>query len=264
MIRVLLLDDDVDFQVTVRHQAEASTRDSFHVDCASSVPEANDLMAGEAYDYYLVDYQLTGSSNAAPDFIRHVLTVNPHARIGLCTVHRPVALDEYMVSMLAEDCVHFIPKDVLIETPVDSLILREIGRKLRVLVVEDDADDRELIVDMLEQPALYRFEVTTAVSVEDALERVAEQEFDAFLVDYFLQPGTAAEIIDKMPEEELRKPFVLLTVRNPMEFDANTVRLIGRGQVRFLSKHNLNSQRLMEAIFRGALSGSEFMKALST
>ncbi len=264
MIYVLLLDDDIDFQVTVRHQAEASERDTFQVDCASSVEEARSLLAGQTYDYYLVDYQLTGARETATDFIRHILTVDPRAHIGLCTIHRPVALDEYMVAMLAEDSVHFIPKDVLIETPIDSLILREIGRKLRVLVVEDDEDDRELIIDMLNQPALYRFEVTTAGTVEEAVEAVNNHDFDAFLVDYFLHPGTAAEIIEQLPESELDKPFVVLTVRNPMEFDANTVRLIGRGRVRFLSKHNLNAQRLMESIFRGALSGSEFMKALST
>jgi len=78
----------------------------------------------------------------------------------------------------------------------------------RVLLVDDDEDFLEIMSERMKSRGM---EVVTAVSAEDALERIEKDTFDAIVLD-FMMPGmdglqTLKEIKAKKPELQI----ILLT-----------------------------------------------------
>ena len=55
----------------------------------------------------------------------------------------------------------------------------------RILVIDDDPDEAELVRDSLERAGAF-YRVDTAPSAENGLERLAEGGYEAALVDYRL------------------------------------------------------------------------------
>jgi len=75
-------------------------------------------------------------------------------------------------------------------------------KKLKVFVVDDDRDFAESLVDVLEDKG---YEVETAFSGEDAVQRLIEQDFDLICID-FKMPGMNG--IECLQEVRKTKPHI--------------------------------------------------------
>jgi DNA-binding response OmpR family regulator len=87
--------------------------------------------------------------------------------------------------------------------------MRQVFDGASLLLVEDDADIRELMVTLLQ---LAGFEVTACSSAEAALEELREQPFDMVLTDYMLPHRTGAWLLDEASREGLLDATPVLVV----------------------------------------------------
>ena len=77
-----------------------------------------------------------------------------------------------------------------------------------VLVVDDDAAMREMLVSLLED---HGFQARAVASAEEALEKVRETEFDAVVSDIRMPGKTGLELLGELRAIRADMPVVLMT-----------------------------------------------------
>jgi len=83
---------------------------------------------------------------------------------------------------------------------------RRVGGHLRVLLVEDNEDSRELLAELL---GTLNYEVKTASSVAAALQLAAAEHFDVVLSDLGLPDGTGWELMRQLRDRHAMKGIAL-------------------------------------------------------
>ena len=81
---------------------------------------------------------------------------------------------------------------------------------MRVLVVDDHADTRKLLVRSLERAS---YGVKAAASCEDAEAVIGQGEFDVVVLDVMLPDGSGIDLCGRLRSAKLRVPILLLTAR---------------------------------------------------
>ncbi|GAA3957623.1 GGDEF domain-containing response regulator [Allohahella marinimesophila] len=120
---------------------------------------------------------------------------------------------------------------------------------ISVLVVDDDFQDFILVNEALHASNNSNFRVEHSSSFEAARELILQDLFDVYLVDYVLDKGDGAELINAAVEARIDKPMIVLTGANTLEMDQ---RMIGIGAADFLPKSEL-TPTLLERIIRHAI-----------
>ncbi len=94
---------------------------------------------------------------------------------------------------------------------------------LRVLVVEDNSDQRELISFVLteENP---RFQITMAKDGPTALGLLEGQSFDAILLDFSLPQMTGLDVLDRLQEKKYAGPVIMVTGRGDEKIAVEAMR----------------------------------------
>ena len=91
----------------------------------------------------------------------------------------------------------------------------------RLLLVEDSLDVAQLTQEYLEMRGGYK--VDTVGHVTDFWARMAAQEYDALLLDYNLPDGNGLEILEKLTDQGIRTPAIMITGRGDERVAAKTV-----------------------------------------
>jgi len=94
------------------------------------------------------------------------------------------------------------------------------GDQKSILCVEDDSDACELAASVLKE-----FEVITAASKADAVEKVKLRNYSLILVDYFLPDGTGEEFTKHVRIFDKRTPILFVT--GSADFSETQARTIG-------------------------------------
>jgi CheY-like chemotaxis protein len=95
-----------------------------------------------------------------------------------------------------------------VEVPPPTPVPHQDGKSQRVLVVEDDADVRRVIVECLD---LIGYEVSEAPNGSAGLAAIASDKPDLLVVDYAMPDMTGAEVICKAREMVGDLPVILAT-----------------------------------------------------
>lgn len=114
---------------------------------------------------------------------------------------------------------------------------------IKVLVVEDDDDFRDLIVSLLEESVRIRFVLAAARDAEEALMHARKGVFDIVLCDYKLpdMPGTELYTELRKVSHMTRIPFVLITsLKDPLIKEGARA----AGIEHFFEKKSLNQSAL--------------------
>ncbi|MFD0916928.1 putative bifunctional diguanylate cyclase/phosphodiesterase [Pseudahrensia aquimaris] len=92
----------------------------------------------------------------------------------------------------------------------------EAEAKIRVLVVDDVADNREVLTRRLER---RNFEVVEAVGGYDALKKIEEQSFDCVLLDIMMPDLNGRDVLIKLREQynELELPIIMVSAKSQSE-----------------------------------------------
>jgi DNA-binding NarL/FixJ family response regulator len=129
-----------------------------------------------------------------------------------------------------------------------------VQQPIRILLVDDNAADRDLIVSLMRQISGYRVEIEAAATFERGQQALAEQDFDACLVDYRLDGRSGLELIEQNVRQGRRCPFLLLTGLDSHDVDVEAARA---GAAGFLSKSDLSAESIERAI-RYAVEGLRY------
>jgi len=108
---------------------------------------------------------------------------------------------------VVEICIPAVESDALIETPAPDHAVGAVGHR-RILVVEDDADVRRVIVDSL---SFAGHTVTSAADGQSGLAALEHLAPDLLVVDYAMQGMNGAEVIKRAREVHPDLPVILAT-----------------------------------------------------
>ena len=123
--------------------------------------------------------------------------------------------------------------------------MRPMPHPLRVLVVDDDASVRDLLGEVLSRTQAT---VVEAASGDDAVERLAAEEFDVALVDLMLPDKSGLDILRWAKSTDVAAEFVILTGYADVETAVETMRL---GAYSYLAKPWKNTE-LVEVVRKAA------------
>ncbi|WP_119168988.1 putative bifunctional diguanylate cyclase/phosphodiesterase [Algihabitans albus] len=115
----------------------------------------------------------------------------------------------------------------------------------RILVIDDDEVDRLHSRRLLTEIFGSELRLDVATTWNEALQAVAADVHDIYLVDYFLGSGTGLEIVESAPQTDRNRIFILLTGQENRDVDLAATRV---GVADFLLKTDLDVKRLERSL----------------
>ena len=113
--------------------------------------------------------------------------------------------------------------------------------RVRVLLVDDDADELPLIEGLLRQQPWAQFEVEWAGDFDSGLDRMLAGGHDAYLVDYRLGSRSGIDLIRRATDAQVEGPLILLTGVGDREVDRAAC---DAGAAGYLHKRGLDGVQL--------------------
>jgi PAS domain S-box-containing protein len=104
-------------------------------------------------------------------------------------------------------------------------------KAIRVLHVDDDAGFLAVAKQCLEEQG--QFEVDTALSVEEALKKLKDSEYDAVVTDYQMPGKNGLELLRELRQEGNDVPFILFTCKGKEEI---AIEALNSGVYRYVGK----------------------------
>lgn len=248
LIKVLCVEDDEDDYELLKdllHSISSTSDNVFFLERANSAELARAYSAVGNYDLFLVDHQLEGIGTGG-EFVGHLQTEHPGAPAILLTGLDNLQLQSELLDELASGKVSFMRKSEVSTESLGSLIQRVLGRKVRLLVIDDDSEDFELLRAMLQMSPEYRFQVDWAESLDAGRALLERYEYDGIIIDYHLGHDTGIQLAREVIEHHADKPVLLVTGHNDISMDDEALRVLKHDRLRFLSKHQFDTERLVE------------------
>jgi PAS domain S-box-containing protein len=129
---------------------------------------------------------------------------------------------------------------------------------IRVLLVEDDLEDVLLTRELFARVASIKVRLDHVTSYEAALEAMARQEHDVYLLDYQLGVHTGLELLREAHDRGWQAPAILLTGQGDREVDLEAMR---SGAADYLTKGQVTVD-LLERSLRYTLAQARAEKDL--
>ena len=140
-------------------------------------------------------------------------------------------------------------------TPSNGDILQEI----RVLLVDDDEDDRLLVEDMLAEVRSRKYRLEWAPSVGPALELIGTGTFDVWLIDYRLGLHDGLDLLALARKVDATTPAIVLTGVESAALDERALEL---GAADFIVKNEV-SPALLDRSIRYSLAQARALARLA-
>jgi len=96
-------------------------------------------------------------------------------------------------------------------------------KPLKLLIVDDEVSFTMLLSIDLSSSGDY--EVTTANSGEEGIEKLKSNSFDLILLDYHLGTMTGLQVLEWMSEQKIETPVIMLTAAGTEEVAVNAMKL---------------------------------------
>ncbi|MFW6064803.1 MAG: PAS domain S-box protein [Candidatus Natronoplasma sp.] len=116
---------------------------------------------------------------------------------------------------------------------------------MKILYVDDEEDKREQTKTFLEQ-SNDDFDVDTASSVEQGLEKLEKEDYQIIVSDYDMSPRDGLEFLEEVRESGKDLPFIMLTGKGREEVAMEALNL---GADRYIRRHG-DSENLYEFLSR--------------
>jgi PAS domain S-box-containing protein len=121
---------------------------------------------------------------------------------------------------------------------IEYSYMDEVGSRVRVLHVDDERQFVDLTATLLEREA-DNFAVETSTDPGDALELLADREFDCIVSDYDMPETDGIEFLESVREDYPELPFILFTGRGSEQVAADA---ISAGATDYIQKDTDTSQ----------------------
>lgn len=119
------------------------------------------------------------------------------------------------------------------------------GKKINVLLVEDDEDDFILTSSLLDEIRTDRFEPVWAKTYDEALDKISSAPFDVCLLDYRLGARNGLDLLRETRDRGFDSPIILLTGQGDQEIDIQAMKA---GAADYLVKAQINAANLERSI----------------
>ncbi len=260
MIKILMLDDDHDDYLEVRDLLTHASHQIYHVDWAECIAKAETMVSFEEYDLFLVDYYLSGETGI--EFMQRMEQAGNRTPSVLLSGQRSITLDPETLQLVSRHQVGFLAKADLNVDLLTRVIAEHAAHDLRVLVVDDDTEDFEMLRCMLEGIGQYRFEVSWSPSFEDAEQMIWRHQYDLFLIAYNWPGNEMLAEVRELVQMALHQPVIMLSRSARLDLDDGFVRMIGRGNLGYLAKSRLSADALANLITFALLRGRTKTRAV--
>ncbi|MBX9678472.1 MAG: PAS domain S-box protein [Gemmataceae bacterium] len=117
--------------------------------------------------------------------------------------------------------------------------------KLRILLIDDDPNDRAVLRDLLAEAAPGLYLLDEALDYEEGRRRLALCEHDVVLLDDRLGAGSGLDLLSYAVENRCRMPILFLTDQRDGALDEEAIRA---GAADFIPKDSLSADGLHRAI----------------
>lgn len=131
-------------------------------------------------------------------------------------------------------------------------------RELKILIVDDDEDDFFITSDFIKGIPNKSFQVDWSYNYNDALQRLKDQNYDIYFVDFRLGIKTGMELLTDAIAAGCEAPIILLTGKGTQEID---IKAMESGAYDYLVKSELNTEKL-ERCIRYSLERASSIQAL--
>ncbi len=129
---------------------------------------------------------------------------------------------------------------------------------LRILLVDDDADDYFLTSDLLRKIEGTQVLITWAKSFDEALKYLDNPAFEILFFDYKIGGKTGLDLLQWVNQRQIYTPVVILTGRGDKDIDEKAMQL---GAMDYLIKGELDTEKL-ERCMRYSLEKAKTLKKL--
>ena len=119
-------------------------------------------------------------------------------------------------------------------------------RSIKILLIEDDSEDRFFVRDLLEKSAL-QVELEEAASSSEGLDKIKSNSYDCVLVDYVIPGVTGLDVLKMAREAGVKTPFIFLTGYGDDDLASE---LISQGAFDYFCKRDLNGGNLPYKIIK--------------
>ncbi len=116
---------------------------------------------------------------------------------------------------------------------------------IKILLVEDDHDEALMITKMLQEGLQNQFTLEQCYSVDDALELVRHESFQAIILDLHLPEGQS---FDSIPQFIQYCPGAPILILSSVEDEEQAIKAVKSGAQDYLIKGQTNSATLSRAI----------------
>ena len=117
--------------------------------------------------------------------------------------------------------------------------------KLKILLVEDDADDYVILRHHLSSIPGDRFSMDWVTDYDEAKAALTSGEYDLCLLDYRLGARTGLELLDEVGNKDLKTPIIFLTGQGEYAVDIQAMKL---GAADYLVKDHLTASLLERSV----------------
>lgn len=129
---------------------------------------------------------------------------------------------------------------------------------IKVLLVEDDADDHVLFQYSLNDIKVNKYDLTWANNFDAALELIKKKEHDIYFFDYLLGARTGLDLIQETVALGITTPIIILTGLGNQQTDLKAMEL---GASDYLIKGDIDAHKLERSI-RYCIEQSRMLKKL--
>ena len=133
-----------------------------------------------------------------------------------------------------------------------------IGKKINILLVDDDEDDCFMFQELVDQVKNQKFEVTWASSFDRGKLLISSQDFQVCFLDFRLGVKTGIDFLKEVIAEGCKVPMILLTGYGELEVDLEAMSV---GAADYLVKDQVTPY-LIEKTIRYAIHRAQSMKAI--
>jgi diguanylate cyclase (GGDEF)-like protein len=116
---------------------------------------------------------------------------------------------------------------------------------MKILLVEDDADDAEFLCQSLARKKQRPVDITHADRIAKATLALRSQSFDVVLLDLHLPDGAGSECVEKVQQADPLVPIVVLSGQGDEDY---AVEILNRGVQDYLVKWEGDGRIIMRAI----------------
>jgi PAS domain S-box-containing protein len=262
--RILIVEDSLDDAEAYGRLLATVPGRIYHCTVVADAGQALDLLATEAFDCAIIDYSLPGMDGLS--LLRRIREALQFLPIVMLTGQ---ARDDLAADVLESGANTYLDKASIDQAELHCAISAAIrsGAAARlvarpgarqVLIIDDNADDREWFVRILKSTSYASFGVVEAESGAAGLALLAAQDFEAIVLDHGLPDLDGLSVLGEIRR---KNPFVPVLVITGIGNVTVAVKALQAGASDYLVKSTFDADRLgrsiADCVMKGAIAAKD-------